>query len=758
MNHVKWRISHTLDIPEWFFKQIKDITKKDSVNYLARLLWNRGIKDVAGLKDLLDLNGYQSPSAFEFGQEIKRGISRLEKAWKHKENIVIWGDSRIDGVVATAILIEGLKPFFQGNNLLNYYFSEDSVRGLNCQGIDLLIQRKVNLIVAVDMGCESLEVVSYAQGQGIDIIMIDHHILPVDRPDVISFLNPLNFAENHPFYDLTAVGISYKLLEALYQKFSGQSPDNLLDLVALGLLANRGVLKGESRFLVQRGIKLIRQKYRPYIKLLSDNCEANDDRVTHYQKGLGIRIKVFNSIYNKENLLLKLLITDDLSYRSRLAVKVEQSYLVFLDLQQKFLKQIKEKIVNIDLSTNGVIIFSDSQWDYKFLALTVNYISQEYGHPTILFSIDENLIAHGFAYCHQGINLWELLSNQQDLLLTLTKYHQDIELSLPAENINLFRDNLNQQLRSKINPYLLTENIDIDLIVTVENLSKNLFEELELIEPCSLNNPSPKLLIQNCWFTNISHKNIKSKNNSYIQYIKTYFTIHDNSCDRGFLGVWEGHYSKEINPESRYDVIVELDKNIHKRKYFIRIIDLKIAQENLTVYTNFNNLPTIIDYRSNTNQFDTIDNDEVLLKECPLQWQEISNKSKEAIDYDKDLILAYNHDNSLKIEELWQKLIILINNKIKENKTITIEELLGVLSINKNTLKIILNSLEKIGINYHSIDNQIKFIQNQTTFTSENYLKTKDIFQEIIYQENLQKTYFHQVPISTIQEEIINLN
>lgn len=759
MGKTEWKIVSDIDIPQWYLDEIKTYTNSNEVNFLARLLWNRRIREVVHLRELLDYNDAQSLSGDEFGQEMKRGIHRLQQAWENQEKVVIWGDSFIDGVVATAILMEGLKPFFPSqNHQLSYYISHHEIKGLTREGVDLLNQRAVKLILVVDMGCQSLEMINYAQDLAIDIIIIDHHILPLDRPNIISFLNPLNFAENHPFYHLSAVGIAYKLLESLYQEFSQEKPDKFLDLVALGLLASGDNLTGESRYLLKKGIKLILAEKRLYIKRLINKCENSKDKITDYQKGLGIRLNVFNSLYKKDNLLLELFTTENRYLWEKLVTKVEQSYQIFVELKEKIIKQFKQKITSLDLSTNKIIILQNNQWDRRLLPLISRFISEEYGLPTILFSTDENsieqrrfTIEHGYCYGDSSLSLWELLHNQRDLLISITKYHQEIEISLLSENINLLTDNLNQQLRNKSHGLSSTKNID--LIVSIEQLGKKLYNELKLMEPFTLDNPYPKLLIKNCWFTKTFDKN--RDNHDYKLPLNTvYFTLNDETSSQGIEGKWEGHYNSEINQQSCYNAIVELDYNVHRNIYFVKIIDLKIAQENTTFYSEINHLPTIIDYRSNLSLLNNIDYREILVNECPLQWQEVTDKSQKALDNEKNLVLAYSHKNNLNIEQLWVTFIKLIKHSIEQNEGSSMEQILTLLAIKKDTLKIILNALLEINISYQIINNKIKFRQNKFNFLPENYLKVKNIFEEIIYQENLQKTYFHQVPIPTIQEEI----
>lgn len=753
MTNIPWQIISDIDIPQWYLDTIKTFINSNDVDFIGKLLWNRGIRDIDKLKELLNCHEVESLSGEEFGQQIKRGIYRLQKAWQNQENVVIWGDSFIDGVIATAILMEGLKPFFPSeNHLLTPYLSTAEIKRITEEEIDLLHQKKVSLILLVDMGYQSLEVINYAQDLAIDIIVVDHHILPESRPNIISFLNPLNFAENHPFYCLSAVGIAYKFLESLYQQFLLEKPDKLLDLVALGLLASGDNLMGESRYLLKKGIKLILQEKRLFIKRLIRNCENSKDDITDYQKGLGIRLNVFNSLYKKNNLLFDLLTTENSQYRGKLTEKVEFSYRIFIELTQKVIKQFKQTITSLDLSTNKITLLHNNSWNKKLLPLIARFMSQEYEHPLILFSSAENSIIYGYCYNNYSINLWELLNNQQNLLISKTEYHREIEISLLSENIDLLKDNLNQQLSNKSHD--LSSAKQIDLIVSIEQLSKKLYNQLKLIEPFTLDNPSPKLLLKNCWFTNTSNKS-KYYNNDYKFTVNTvYCTLNDYSCPQGIKGKWEGHYHNEIELKSSYDVIVELDYHKQKNLYFVKIIDLKIAQENTTFYNKINHRPTIIDYRSNLTLLNSINHQDILVSECPLKWQEITAKSQKALESQKDLILAYNHQNNLNIEELWLIFLRLIKKNIKHSQYNLIKEILDLLGIKKDTLKIILNSLSLINISYHIMGNTINFTQDKSNFLPENYLKLKNIFTEIIYQENLQKTYFYQVSIATIQEEI----
>lgn len=767
MIKTQWKIYQHNDIPPWFYQQVNNLSNTNKSDSLTKLLWGRGFDNAQQLKWFLDTNNYKYPCFIsEFGNEIKQALIRLQKASTQREKVVIWGGYNIDGVTATCVLWEGLKPFFPLENQLIYHF----YHGLTCEGINALQQQGVNVIITADMGSNNAMEIDYANGLGVDIIIIDHHSLPDHRPEVISFLNPLNFAKNHAFYHLSGVAIAYKLLEGLYQQFpsiTSQPITNLLDLVAIGLLADDTPLKGYCRYLAQQGIKILQQNKRLGIEKLIQLCKKNGDRPMDISLGISQRIKAINYISDDNNVTFQLLTENNNNLVSNLAKKAEKSYFNTKDLQIRIVKQIEQKINNLDISNNGVIILTDNQWEIKILPLIINIISQKYYRPVILLvNDDKSMIAKGYGTSINNINLGELLVNKKTLLHSLNSYHNIIELSLPIENINLLRDDINQQLRNKINIDFLQPTIHVDLVVTVAELGKKLRHELRLIEPCSVDNPHPKLLIKNCWFKNIKHKNQSYKNKideeKEGEYIQTSFTIYDKSSEnKGFKGIWLGHYANEINSNKNYDVVVELDYDFVDKysqcvdeEYYIRIIDLKLNEENVSYHTTTKSTSVIIDYRYQNNILAQNNNQDILLKKCPFQWQEISQNYGHAIEKNKNLALVYHHDKEIDVEQLWQKFISIIKDLLKENKTINTQVILTEIHLSELALNYILDSLEKLGITYEKKEDDLSFKQIFSTFSSEIYHQVKKNFEDIIKEENLQKSYFYEIPVSIIKDEI----
>ncbi|MGD1919539.1 MAG: single-stranded-DNA-specific exonuclease RecJ [Pleurocapsa sp.] len=510
MLNEKWQISSTSDAPIEFIGGVEKVTGR-SAKYCAQLLWQRGIKDLDMLPGFLNPNQYQPASPFVFGREMEWATSRLKQAREHSEKVTIWGDFDADGITSTSVLWDGLGQFFAQHLQLDYYIPNRMTEshGLNCPGIARLAEAGTRLIVTCDTGSTNLEEIAYATELGIDIIVTDHHTLPESRPEVTAIINPRYLAKDHPLYSLSGVAVAYKLVEALYETLPDipQQPlENLLDLVAIGLVADLVELKGDCRYLAQVGIKQLQKQVKPatmtrpgVAKLLS-YCKRNGDRPTDISFGLGPRINAVSRIHGDASFCVELLTSKDPQRCSQLAEEAELANTRRKSLQKDTINRVTKKLQQLDLSTTSVIVLEDPQWQGGVLGLAAGQIAQEYGRPTVLLSSggnndNEEVYARGSARSVNGIDLYQLVKSQSDLLHRFGGHPFAAGLSLPMANLDLFKQGINQQLRQQADIAQMRPQIDIDLVVSVGDLGQDLFDELRQLEPYGMGNPIPKLLI-----------------------------------------------------------------------------------------------------------------------------------------------------------------------------------------------------------------------------------------------------------------------
>ena len=262
---------------------------------------------------------------------------------------------------------EGLGQFFTQNQQLLYYIPNrlTESHGLNNQGIDQLAQQGVKLIVTCDTGSTNISEIEYAQQLGIDVIVTDHHTLPPERPPVVAIINPRYLPTNHPLFNLSGVAVAYKVVEALYETLPDipqQPVENLLDLVAIGLIADLVQLSGDCRYLAQRGIEkqqTHKQPTRPGVAKLLELCQRSGDRPTDISFGLGPRINAVSRIQGDAPFCVELLTSKDKQRCEQLALETELANARRKSLQKDVTQQVAQKLSQLDLSTTSVIVLVD---------------------------------------------------------------------------------------------------------------------------------------------------------------------------------------------------------------------------------------------------------------------------------------------------------------------------------------------------------------------------------------------------------------
>ncbi|MEG4804307.1 DHH family phosphoesterase [Microcoleus sp. ARI1-B5] len=831
----KWQNQPLPQPPDWLLQAVRNHAPELPGNYAAALLWYRGIQNPEQIPGFLNPKLYQPASPFEFGLEMNWAIARIQQARNSAEKVAIWGDFDADGITSTSVLWDGLGEFFVQNDQLSYYIPNrlTESHGLNIPGIDALAKSGISLIITCDTGSTNIAEIEYATSLGIDTIITDHHTLPDDRPPATAIINPRYFSPNHQLFNLSGVAVAYKLIEALYHTLPDipQRPiADLLELVAIGLIADLVQLTGDCRYLAQLGIQQLQKQIanptRPGVAKLLELCKRSGDRPTDISFGIGPRINAVSRIQGSASFCVELLTSRDKKRCEELANLTEIANTRRKSLQKDVAKEAANKLAKLDLSTTSVIVLSDPQWPVGVLGLVAGQIAQQYGRPVILFCTEgseeindtlpetqlidsfnpdsqtlsqskipnpQSQIARGSARSAHQIDLYKLVKDQAHLLDRFGGHPFAAGLSLPVENIPLFTDAVNQQLRQQYSTDSLTAApVPADLKITVAELGKELFQELKLLEPCGMGNPVPKLLIENCWFKNVYNRNIKDLKGKEVKYIKTSFEICDESSDAGFPGIWWEHYRDEV-PQGRCDATVELDFNTYTSEYEVRLIAVHSGTEDGKI-----NSPTKIDWivdlrnRNNDEELflvstnlesqmsasnlvynsEMVDRENsIVLKECPASWDELRVWFRQAQHTQKKLAIAYTLPPLVPPQQICQQLIGIAKYLSRTNKPVTRQQLRQKLGIGDTSLQLGFTTLKHLGfkVNYRDrafhITRQPEtrempehisktfFSSPSTQFEEQNSPTAARVaaqFLAAVSEEQFRQKYFCQVPISTI--------
>ncbi len=730
-------------------------------------------------------------------------MERIQQAIQHQQQVVIWGDFDADGITATAVLWDGLGVWLEQHTQLRYVIPDrlkDS-HGLSQAGLEVLAAQGCQLVITCDTGSGNSHELAYAQQLGMDVIVTDHHTVPQERPPVVAILNPRYLPASHPLAHLSGVGVAYKLMEALYQYLPNHSQDNdpqrslakLLDLVAIGLIADLVQLVGDCRHLAQVGIAQLQVTSRPGIKHLLALCKRAGDRPTDISFGLGPRINAISRIYGDASRCVELLTSQDPARCQQLAEETELANTRRKALQRDVAHQVRQRLTQLDLSTTGVIVLADPQWSVGILGLVAAEIARDYNRPTILLqtdvasepapgvspgsSIDPNMLhpplARGSARSVNTIDLYSLVQSQAYLLHRFGGHPFAAGLSLPVANLPLFIDAINHQFRHQVGEIPACPPPHAELTVTIAELGQGLFRELKLLEPCGMGNPVPRLLIHHCWFTDPWHENISDRRGQKVSYIKTTCKLWDHTVDKGFPGVWWGHYKTEL-PAGICDAIVELD--VHKSDYVARIIAITPAAPVPAVPISTPTSPTsppydvpaILDWRQQTedgslvaamlqSQSPCAAPQPIVLQTCPYSWEELRHWWQRAVDARSPLALAYGLPAQRSPTETLQALLRLACELGHSGHSLTPRDFAQQLGISDRTTTLALSLLTQIGfcITWDVEQQQITLVL-ATTITRdhlESLAKRVSPVQFLlaVQADQFQQQYFVHVPLATLR-------
>lgn len=465
---------------------------------LMQALLHRGISTVDAARGFLDPQ-YRSPSDPGELPGMQAAVDRLLLAMRKRERVCVWGDFDVDGQTSTALLVETLRT-------LGVEFSwHIPVRAVSSHGVHVpeltgVIERGARLILTCDTGITASEAVDYARERDVDFIITDHHEPGANLPEAAAVVNPKGLPGDHPQATLAGVGVAFKLAEALLRNTGRDRSEaatetaisSLLDLVALGLIADVALLQGETRALVQLGLETLRHSDRLGLKLMAELAgqplaQADEDYVGFV---LAPRLNALGRL-GDANPAVELLISDDPSRARVLATQLEG-----LNVQRRLLTSQVYRAAEAQLQADPAllerpaIVLSHPSWPGGVIGIVAGRLRERYNKPVILFSCPPGEPARGSARSVEGLHITEAITAQADLLNSFGGHPMAAGLSLPQENLGAFHRGLDRTIQRMLGEKALQEpTLSIDAWLELEALSMELAAEIEQLAPFGAGNP-----------------------------------------------------------------------------------------------------------------------------------------------------------------------------------------------------------------------------------------------------------------------------
>ncbi len=457
---------------------------------VSQVLYSRGIRDIDTAKGFLSPQYYHPAPSSEL-PGLPNAVELLRAAITSQKVIGVWGDFDVDGQTSTTLLVSALHK--HGANV-KYHIpvrAEES-HGISLPALQKFIEQGVDIILTCDTGISSNEAIAYARSKGIVVIITDHHDLPEVLPDAKAIVNPKLLPEDHPLASLPGVGVAYKLVEELDVGFGDKRESGeYLDLVALGLVADIALLRGDNRYLLQLGLEAMRRTKRAGLVAIMELVELNQANLTEEHIGyiLAPRMNALGRL-DDANSMVELLTTTDMGRARVLALELEG-----MNAQRKLLSdqvyQAAQSQIEADpkLLEYPVLILSHPNWPAGVVGIVASRLVEQYHRPAILLSSPPGRLARGSARSIEGINITSVIASNQSLVNSFGGHPMAAGLAIDPENIPAFRHAIARTVLNLGVGVQVEKDLQVDSYLTLPELSLDLVEDLERLAPFGAGNP-----------------------------------------------------------------------------------------------------------------------------------------------------------------------------------------------------------------------------------------------------------------------------
>jgi single-stranded-DNA-specific exonuclease len=458
---------------------------------IAGLLWRRGLDSAQAMDVFLSpgLRHLMRPDAIA---GMAEAAPLLAQALTDGRSVAVWGDYDVDGITGTALLVDFLRG--RGMNP-RWHLPERTSEGygLNFTGIETLARDGVDVLVTVDCGISDLEAVARARELGLTVIVTDHHLPGPELPPAQVVVNP-KLAPGGPGTDLAGVGVAFFLAAALNRLLPGEPTDirRLLDLVALGTLADVVPLRGQNRILAKNGLLLLAEASRPGVYALKEVCGHNPTAsltASQVTFGLAPRINAAGRM-GRPDAALALLLAPDLDTARPLAAILDDENTRRRAEEDTILAEAMDQ-AKAQPDRFGLTLYGP-HWHQGVIGIVASRVAEARYRPTLILTEDTSRgLLKGSGRSIPECDLHALLTEIQDVLAGFGGHRQAAGLSILPENLPLLVERFEAAARSALGPVAPQPSLKVDGELSFGEVGATLVRELSLLEPFGCGNPEP---------------------------------------------------------------------------------------------------------------------------------------------------------------------------------------------------------------------------------------------------------------------------
>jgi single-stranded-DNA-specific exonuclease len=481
----------TLELPGYDFAAALELERELGISHIvSQLLVRRGLVDPGLARAFLEAREAHEWSAFA---GIERAVSLIERHVQAGSRIVVHGDYDVDGVCATAIMIRALRSL--GADVA--WFLPDRIDdgyGLALATVERLAARGADLLITVDCGITAVAEVEAALAAGIDVVVSDHHAPRADGrlPDC-PIVHPA--VCGYPCPDLCGTAVAFKLAQALGAATAGEE----IELVGLATVADLMPLKGENRRLVREGLTALAGTARPGLRALMTVARVDPSAIDAHVLGFRVapRINAAGRI-RRADAGLELLLTGDPQRAREIAVELDGVNAERRAIEQRIAWEAEAQVAGLGERPAYVLWAED--WHPGVIGIVASRVVEQHHRPTILIALDEEGTGHGSGRSIPGFDLLGALQAASDQLERYGGHRAAAGLTVAGDRLEVLRAAIEDHAAEVLTPELLRPVERVDAVASGGELGLALAEELELLEPCGVGNPGPRLLVPGARF------------------------------------------------------------------------------------------------------------------------------------------------------------------------------------------------------------------------------------------------------------------
>ena len=543
---------------------IKELESYSISKNIAKILNARNITDMNSVKKYFSDEYEEGYDPFLM-HDMQKAVDRINEAIENEEKILVYGDYDADGITSTVLLVETL--ISMGANVSSYIPNRfEEGYGPNKEAFTKIIDSGITLIITVDNGIAGVEEVDLANELGCDVIVTDHHKIQDTIPNAYAIIHPEHPEGNYPFKKLAGVGVAFKLAHALLEIF----PDFLLDLVAIGTIADMVSITDENRIFVKQGLELINEDPRIGLKMLLE-LSGIDTKIDEQTVGFYIAPKL-NSIGRMDSAKLGLtfLMAEEPVTARALAEQIEQYNIQRKQVTEDIVKDVISKIENSEKKQKNVIMVS-GEYHEGVLGIVASNIVEKYQKPIFIMNEKEGVLK-GSARSIFDFNIYVAMNKISDLFLAFGGHTLAAGFSFEKSNFEKIEEFLDKEFEEFKQNNDLKANKNIDIVTSLEDISYQFLNSLDALKPYGMDFEKPTVLIENAMVLN------KAYFGSEKQYLR--LTIADEVGNLDCITFKDSVTFDKVEKNDIIDLLCNIDKNNFngRTKLQAHIIDIHIKE------------------------------------------------------------------------------------------------------------------------------------------------------------------------------------